>query len=806
MSKDLLIDLDSFYAPATQQPPPGNSVDAFSFFDNPQSAHAFKDSGQQTNSYKSQAQAGSEKPIPELPPPQDSVDDDWGDFETGEGWKETPGPTPGDQPLPKAAPSDLSQPQRIEHHLPTDPFQSSNDPFGFDEVGGTSTIPNKPPRTKLSNRAPRDPSVLFDADEDQSSSEAEDEFGAFEDAPPSSVPAPQSRPTAPKQEQTTVGDSLLDLDFGSTNAQVHESAPWQSESKVSSFRISAPSEADRFRGDAGRRAPKADPSSALADLAIDDSGGWGDFDEVFGSGSSAQNAKPSTTAKKPTTKDVHAKRKPAPAEPIQDASPAVEEDQAWDDFDTTIPSDSNHRSPKNLPSSTLLPHLPTFLPDPANPPSLPPTNVPPPSLVLSLFPPLIETAQSSFFQPYTALSASSKNVALSEPSPQAFLKSYIQLGFVGARIIAGRKLRWKRDARLSQGMRIGAAGGKGMKLAGIDRAEVAREEREVADLLRAWNAQVGKLRTVVAPANNIMTKAAAAATGFSAGQQPPLGRVPDLTASQGVKTATEAEGAVPAELQLCRASANAWARSVTKAHPLAVQVHVVALGVGQEVGGALGERDDRRPVAAEVEVQHAAAAQDGEEVLVGGAVGQVRDEDGALVLSGRGRRRCGVTRTLALGFHHARLGEGAGRGPAVDGRPGAQVAGADSGLRGGRGIAVDLGGGDEDGLPVVAPGYRDGLPGGMIRAAVLVCAGREQDLEAAGVKTASDEDVAESALCCCQVLWLLQSSSRYLVQYSRLICCCFFSGCVSAWPYWLMYTNEPVGCIRPWGPPRRRCP
>ena len=51
-------------------------------------------------------------------------------------------------------------------------------------------------------------------------------------------------------------------------------------------------------------------------------------------------------------------------------------------------------------------------------------------------------------------------------------------------------------------MRIGpaAAGGvvRGMKVTSVDRAEVQREEREVADVMRAWQGQVGRLRGAVA--------------------------------------------------------------------------------------------------------------------------------------------------------------------------------------------------------------------------------------------------------------------------------------------------------------------
>ncbi len=76
--------------------------------------------------------------------------------------------------------------------------------------------------------------------------------------------------------------------------------------------------------------------------------------------------------------------------------------------------------------------------------------------------------------------------------------------------MAGRKLRWHRDKFLAQGMAISAAGGKGgMKLAGVDRAQAARDDREAADVLAAWRQHVGRLRSAVAAANSTIAEARA---------------------------------------------------------------------------------------------------------------------------------------------------------------------------------------------------------------------------------------------------------------------------------------------------------
>ena len=134
---------------------------------------------------------------------------------------------------------------------------------------------------------------------------------------------------------------------------------------------------------------------------------------------------------------------------------------------------------------------------------VPPTNIPPPSTLLSLtatlllsLPPeiktLLATWKTSQGQPTDIGQATLDQVKL-------------QLSFTRAiaRIIAGRKLRWKRDTLLSQSMKIGPAqAGKsgGMKLTGIDRMESRREDQEAAEVVGIWKQHVGSLRASVANA------------------------------------------------------------------------------------------------------------------------------------------------------------------------------------------------------------------------------------------------------------------------------------------------------------------
>ncbi len=86
-------------------------------------------------------------------------------------------------------------------------------------------------------------------------------------------------------------------------------------------------------------------------------------------------------------------------------------------------------------------------------------------------------------------------------------------------------------------MKIGSAQGSklsGMKLTGIDKGENLKEEREVADVVRIWKEQLGKLRSAVAAAN-------------AGGASPPLGVIPEIAGTLPVRVGKVAEGAFVAE-------------------------------------------------------------------------------------------------------------------------------------------------------------------------------------------------------------------------------------------------------------------
>ncbi|KAF2860779.1 hypothetical protein K470DRAFT_299556 [Piedraia hortae CBS 480.64] len=250
------------------------------------------------------------------------------------------------------------------------------------------------------------------------------------------------------------------------------------------------------------------PTSATA-VEVEDDGGWDDFEA-------------------------------APA--AMGANNQAETEDWWDEFQPAASKDiqaaHEEAGGENRSSPSPTAKGSTVDPDPSE---LPPTNIPPPSLLLSLFPPSFTEVNTILLSPLSKLPISSTDriAFLSDPATHQYLSSHLQTARVLGHIIAGRKARWKRDIFLSQGMRIGASSGKGgMKLAGIDRAELRKEDREVLDVLALWGAQVGKVRAAVAGANS---------NARSKGQtiQPP----PELSVNMKVTCLAPAEGGFRASRQ-----------------------------------------------------------------------------------------------------------------------------------------------------------------------------------------------------------------------------------------------------------------
>ncbi|KAF2428743.1 hypothetical protein EJ08DRAFT_698968 [Tothia fuscella] len=237
-----------------------------------------------------------------------------------------------------------------------------------------------------------------------------------------------------------------------------------------------------------------------------------------------QPASPPLSSRPPVTK--------APAESSSLSS--VKPEEPWDDFNAWE-QETPGPAANAPPSLTKSPQpLPTTKLQDSTPDELPPSNIPPPAVLLSLFSEIFTAAEVSFFKPTSSQPPAVRNQIYASPETVRYLEGLIAIATVCGRIIAGRKLRWKRDTLLSQSMRIGpACSGKnsGMKVTSIDKSETAKEDREVADVIRAWQAQVGRLKSAL-----VEVKKAGASE---------MGHVPELGEVMPVRTAKEVEGGVP---------------------------------------------------------------------------------------------------------------------------------------------------------------------------------------------------------------------------------------------------------------------
>ncbi|KAF2455735.1 hypothetical protein BDY21DRAFT_365002 [Lineolata rhizophorae] len=435
-------------------------------------------------------------------PSTSAADDDWGDFEDATpsaGYPQPAAANSGNDLLggfqssntldyakqPAVAPSG-----GLPQTPPKDFFDLLGDSAGPRAIQHAPREP-APPRPKPTG-PPRDPNVLFDAED----LDEEDEFGEFE----GDEWVQHEDPLGTVEPQKALGQMSLGTDQSSQNPR-EASKPSQPQNDLLDLLSpaeSAPAEPapistqSEASATSRRKAPRLVQSFAQK----------------------TQTARQSPAAKKQEE----------------------EEEEEWPDFpDDQAPSgNTNDKSPLSALSTSVIGFSSSTENDTTD---VPPTNIPPPALILGLFPSLLNSAQRALFEPLSSASPDTKSAILSSSITHDFLRAYLALGTVVGRVIAGRKMRWKRDSHLAQGMRIGpaASGGRvgaGMKLTGVDRAESTREQTEVLDVLRVWKTQVGKLRSAVAGASN------AGATH--------LGHVPELRETMPVKRATQQEGGLTA--------------------------------------------------------------------------------------------------------------------------------------------------------------------------------------------------------------------------------------------------------------------
>lgn len=374
----------------------------------------------------------------------------------------------------------------------------SNNLVGFQDLFARSSerrkptaLPVKPslkstePKGRIKN-VKTDPNVLFDADdfeEDQDGEGSDDDFGEFETVQPPGQPPldilsspPLSSPSAPSSNKDTAkraSELLLDLDIND---------PTPTSTQATQDNLAQPHVAFQ-KQELNKPKPYAEVAQPQgththSDLQIQEHG-WGSFSDL--------SKQPTKLPRKPVESTWEWDSVEPPKEtdfnhPTKGVStPRNEEDTAWDWDPVDMKTDTVAETEDG---------------------TLPPINIPPPSILLSAFPQLFDQANEYLYKPVGGQTQSIRDRVLSDAKVHDFLRGFLSLAIVAARIIAGRKMRWHRDKFLSQSMSISAAGSKGMKLAGVDKIQTAREDREAADVVSNWKSQVGRLRAMVAAANS----------------------------------------------------------------------------------------------------------------------------------------------------------------------------------------------------------------------------------------------------------------------------------------------------------------
>ncbi|KDN71731.1 hypothetical protein CSUB01_07783 [Colletotrichum sublineola] len=413
------------------------------------------------------------------------------------------------------------------------PFQASSvkpqpGPGFSGQMYGSQRKPNLKP-TKQS-----DPNVLFDAEDfelqdgNDDDEEDDDEFGDFETVQTpfpgaNTSPTPDSRPAQrqpPQASQPPPSVDLLSLD----DDPIPVYQPPSKKPQLASLNLAAPTspypqapkspsfqERNPFPGlglttptsaDFPKEEKKNDhPNSSTPVTA------WPSFGQTSSKKPSAGPTKRSSTTTNLRKPQEDEEDWPDFEDFPEDEPSAIDsakppESWDWDAVDGVKPAvPSPVTTKKPAPKPKVKPGPTSEAPE-ASDDAPPPINIPPPSVLLSIFPQLLDLANSSLFKPTGQMAAPIRKRILSDPGTVTFLRAYLLLATVAARIIAGRKLRWHRDKFLAQGMAISAAGAKGMKLAGVDKAQAAREDREAADVVGVWREHVGRLRSTVAAANS----------------------------------------------------------------------------------------------------------------------------------------------------------------------------------------------------------------------------------------------------------------------------------------------------------------
>lgn len=334
----------------------------------------------------------------------------------------------------------------------------------------------------------QDSEVLFDATAGTPASEEEDDWGEFEG------------PEGTAQQSTSQQTEPVRLHAG-VSAFQHHTAP-QVAGATSSFDLlslddttSAPIQGLEKSQGIAQQAVNALPESTWEDDSFDD---WGEFTE--GQPPATAPALPAKPAK--PANEVQQSTKPAPPQPTWEDDSFEE----WDDFtdDPSAPPAPAPSQPKSRPSpkptsqtspSTSTPPIRNFIsPTTVSPPTVRPTNIPPPSVLLDLLVTLLNNLQKEALTAKRTPPSPPTSTATATPA-----KIHNTLT-TAAYIIAGRTLRWKRDTILSQAMRIGPAhAGKpgGMKLLSVNKHEDVKEEQDAVDVVTLWRERAALFNAVI---------------------------------------------------------------------------------------------------------------------------------------------------------------------------------------------------------------------------------------------------------------------------------------------------------------------
>ncbi|KAG6004762.1 hypothetical protein E4U21_000792 [Claviceps maximensis] len=445
------------------------------------------------------------QPAAIAPDPADDDDDDdgWGDFEAAEqtttpaplfaascraqapistipGWNPhsfTSSPQPS--PMREAVTNDLAMYDPVEDQLAQKPESKS---FQW----GTKN------RLDVKTTA-SDPNVLFDADDFElhgggDDDDELDDFGDFEDV------EPQLKSKAGPTFASSASSAFDLLGLDDPPVQFCKNSPFNENPRASKSPFSMEAMYTATKPPSIITPASSNPSPLPPSIAFDKPTTTVELD------STSKGSSFVTTAKKDSTKTLGS------------FEVIAEDDEwaAWDDLSggkgsiRTTPATNQTVVPNNAEHSWDWDdgeEESCFAFAKVDDNSPPPVNVPPPAILLSTFTELFSSADF-LFKSLPSQTSTIKQQVLANPKTVNFLSGYILIATTAARIIAGRKHRWHRDKILAKSMSISASGSKGMKLAGVDKAQSAREDREAADVVAAWKEYVGRLRSAVAAANS----------------------------------------------------------------------------------------------------------------------------------------------------------------------------------------------------------------------------------------------------------------------------------------------------------------